>query len=52
MGDSLVGKYATVTAKEDRSRNNGLGKMEWALKTEVCRNDVEPAKELTISPNL
>lgn len=50
VGDSLVGKYATFTAKEGRSRYDGFGKTEWALKAEVCRNDVEPAKELTISP--
>lgn len=50
MGDSLVGKYATFTAKEGRSRDDGFGKTEWALKAEVCRNDVEPVKELTISP--
>ena len=50
VGDSLVGKYATFTAKEGRSRDDGFGKVEWALKAEVCRNDVEPAKKLTISP--
>ena len=27
---SLVGKYATFTAKEGRSRDDGFGKTEWA----------------------